>query len=373
MNILICPDKFKSSLNAFEVLNAIKDGILQQVPKVDIQIHPLADGGDGSINVLSHFLPLEEVSITTVDPLGRNITASYFRQNKTAYIELSKAAGIHLLQKDELLPLQTSTLGTGHQIAHAVSTGCDKVYLFIGGSATTDSGMGIAHALGVRFFDKEKKILNPIGANLTHVFHIDTAGLMQEVLNTEIIILCDVENVLCGVQGAAHVYGPQKGANPDVVKQLDAGLQNFAKVIHSQFGKDISTIIGGGAAGGTAAGLVGLIDATIKKGIDTIMTLTDFEQKVISADMVISGEGKIDNQTLYGKTIAGVSHLCEKYKKPLFLFCGDNQLTSAEASNFYHSGIMSIMEYTGGDNSEAMSYTKKYLQKMGYDWAVINL
>jgi len=373
MNILICPDKFKSSLSAFEVSNAIKSGILQYTPEVEIQMHPLADGGDGSIDVLSHFLPLQEVSTETIDPLGRNITTTYFRENKTAYIELAKAAGIDLLKKDEHHPLSTSTIGTGYQIRHALSSGCDKIYLFIGGSATTDAGMGIAHAMGIRFYDKENNILDPIGANLMHVYNIDKSGLILEVHQTKIIILCDVENVLYGVQGAAYVYGPQKGANPYEVKELDNGLQNFAKVIQTQFDIDISTIIGGGAAGGTAAGLVGLIGATIHKGIDTIMSLTHFEQKVEKADFVISGEGKIDNQTLYGKTIAGVSHLCEKYNKPLFLFCGVNQLTVSEATHLYHSGIMSIMEYTGGDNSEAMSYAKKYLQKMGYDWAIKNL
>lgn len=362
MKILIAPDKFKGSLSALEVCRAIESGLKKRGEKTVVRAHPMADGGDGSLAILSGYLDLKSQIIQTIDPLGREISAEYFTSSKAAFIEVASASGLVLLDKKERNPLKTSTLGTGKMIADALTKGYQQIYLFLGGSATNDAGMGIASALGCQFLDVEHKILAPIGGNLAEVKHIKF-GTQFDLKNIQLTLLCDVTNPLFGIKGAAHVYAPQKGANLDQVKYLDDGLRNFSRLIHHQFSKDVSSIPGSGAAGGISAGLMGLLGAKIKKGFEVISQLTDLEKQIQWADGVISGEGKLDPQSLQGKVIDGVARLCKKHKKPLTLLVGKNELKTQDLQHLNIKDVFSISEQAK-DIDDAMLNGAMYLEQM---------
>lgn len=372
MHILIAPDKFKGTLTAMDVCKAIENGILEANPSATCVLHPLADGGDGSIDILKSCLDIKEIKVNTFDPLGKGIQASYFVSKDTAFIELASASGYALLSPEERNPLYTSTFGTGILFRDALQKGYKKIYVFLGGSATNDAAIGIAAACGYRFLDKIGQELKPIGENLIKIISIDNSKLIPQLENVEIDVLCDVSNPLYGLNGAAYVYGPQKGATPAMVVALDNGLKNFAKVVNSNFNIDLQTIIGGGAAGGCAAGMVGLFNARLQKGTDTIFALTDFENEVKSADVIITGEGRLDQQTLQGKVIHGVSLLAKKHKKPLFVIVGQNTLTKQESTSLHANGIYSIMEAAGGDTKPAFANAKEYLKEIAKRTIEIN-
>lgn len=365
MKILIAPDKFKGSLSAMEVGRAIAKGIHQHDPNIECTLHPLADGGDGSMEVLQAHLELQEIQVEVHNPLGRLIQASYFMSGNTAFVEMAKASGLVLLAKNERNPLKTSTLGTGELIANALAHDAKKIFLFLGGSATNDAGIGIAHALGFRFLNQAGKLLSPIGENLIHIHQIQAPELVS---NIQFFCLCDVKNPLLGKNGASYVYAPQKGANPEQVVELERGMRNFAKQIEKQFAKDIRTIEGGGAAGGIAAGLSALLNAEIKSGIATILELTNFEQHIQAADWVISGEGKLDNQTLEGKAINGVSDLAKQYRKPLVLFVGQHELDEKAEKQLGIIQLYSVL--ANAENSEdAMQDGARILTDLGRQFA----
>ena len=339
MNILIAPDKFKGSLSALKVAQAIQRGIEKAHPSFSCHIHPLADGGDGSIEILSSYLELEEVAISTIGPLGNSLRATYYVWEKTALVELATASGLVLIPEGKRNPLFTSTYGTGQLIAHAQETGATELYLFLGGSATNDGGMGIAQALGYQFLDRSGKRLEACGGNLIHIHRIIPPSVPIEE-SLKIICLCDVQNPLLGSNGATHVYAEQKGADREIRETLELGMENFAQVVEKEFGVAIGSIPGGGAAGGIAAGLYGMLGAEIKSGVETIFSLSGFDSHIPKADLVISGEGRIDSQTLEGKVIKGVWDACQYYQKPLVIFAGTNQLTPSLQAN---SGLTSIL------------------------------
>ncbi|MEL6865658.1 MAG: glycerate kinase [Bacteroidota bacterium] len=344
MQILIAPDKFKGSLSALEAGQAMARGIQQVLPEAQLLIHPLADGGEGSLAILQAPLQLAAIPLKTSDPLGRPIQSSYYYAAKTAFIELATSSGLQRLVKREYNPLQTTTLGTGQLVVDAIQKGFRQIYLFLGGSSSNDAGMGIAQALGYRFLDASGQVLPPCGASLAQIHQIDDAGLM-DLSAVQFTLLCDVKNPLYGKQGAAWVYARQKGASDAAIEYLDQGLRQFAQVVRVWKGMDLQAIEGGGAAGGIAAGLVGLLGAQIESGIDSIMALTNFEKQVQVADWVMSGEGKIDHQSLEGKVIEGVARLCQQHQKPLFLLCGKNDLTDADLQALGITGIRSIMDH----------------------------
>lgn len=343
MKILIAPDKFKGSLTAQEVCLAIKKGLKKQNQAFEISLHPMADGGDGSLDILFEYLDLSRQEVQTLDPLGRKISAQYFTSSTAAFIEVASASGLVLLDKKERNPLKTSTVGTGIMIADALSKGYQDIYLFLGGSATNDAGIGIASALGFQFLDRQKNILRPIGENLLHLETI-VASHHFDFKNVTMTLLCDVTNPLFGTNGAAHIYAPQKGASPEQVIFLDDGLRNFAQVVQQQFGKAVGTIPGSGAAGGISAGLMALLGAKIEKGFEVISKLTNLERQIQQADWVISGEGKLDQQSLQGKVIDGMARLCKKHKKPLALFVGKNELEVKDLLHLNPKYIYSIIE-----------------------------
>lgn len=362
MEILIAPDKFKGSLSASEVCQAIEKGLNSQKRNFEISTHPMADGGDGSLSVLANYLQLTKQDILTVDPIGREISAIYFTAENAAFIEVASASGLVLLSKKEQNPLKTSTIGTGIMIADALAKGYQQIYLFLGGSATNDAGMGIASALGCQFLDEQKNVLKPVGGNLLHVKQIEYSPHF-DFTKIKIVLLCDVTNPLFGSTGAAHVYAAQKGAKPEEIEYLDDGLRNFSRTIHQQMGINISSLPGSGAAGGIGAGLVALYGAKIEMGFDVIAKLTGLENRIQNADWIISGEGKLDEQSLQGKVIDGVARLCRKHTKPLTLFVGKNDLSTHETALLRATSIFSVSEHAL-NMEDAMSNGAKYLEQI---------
>ena len=362
MKILLCPDKFKGSLSATEACQAIANGLKKSGRQFDIEFHPMADGGEGSLEVLSSHLNLEPQNVMTTDPIGREIRATYFTSANAAFIEVASASGLVLLKNEERNPLHTSTFGTGKLIADALAKGFRTVYLFLGGSATNDAGMGIAAALGHRFLDENNEPLEPVGKNLSKVKRIDNNRL-YDYKKIKITLLCDVTNPLFGQNGAACVYAPQKGATKDQVSMLDSGLRHFSKILLEETGVEVGSLPGSGAAGGIGASLVALFGAEIESGFAIISKLTSLEPRVQSADWVISGEGKLDEQSLQGKVVSGVIDLCQKYVKPLALFVGRNDLEENATRTLGVRQVFSITDLSR-NLSDAMENGAGYLEEM---------
>ena len=346
-----------------EVCMAIRQGLRNKSHNYEIELHPLADGGDGSIDILNRYLHLQKHKVDTVDPLGRPISTYYFSLEDTAFIELAKSSGLRLLDQDEYNPLFTSTLGTGYIIQDAVQKGYRNIYLFLGGSATNDAGMGIATALGYTFLDNLKKPLLPIGGNLGRVFQISKNAGLEHFSDLQFTLLCDVNNPLYGPNGAAYVFAGQKGADNKMIKKLDEGLQHFAFMLSEYSGKKVAKLPGCGTAGGTPASILTLFNARIKSGIDTFIELTHLAQKIKESDIVISGEGKLDITSTQGKLISGVSHLCKKYEKPLFLFVGKNELPLIDQEALSIKNIFEISDIANGEK-DAMNKAKDYLEQL---------
>ena len=327
MQILIAPDKFKGSLTAVEVCDAIEDGLIKYDSTLQIQKLPLADGGEGSLEILAPHLQLEPVSVKVQDPLGRTITASYMVASDTAFIEMSAASGLELLAAEERHCMITSSRGTGQMMLDAYDKGIKNFVLFVGGSATNDGGIGILDALGVHAFGAAGP-LSPVGKSLPEITGFDDSGCL--VKGIEVTVVCDVQNPLFGPQGAAFVYAPQKGATPHELAFLDDGLQNMAHVVKSTRNISIDDFPGAGAAGGVAAGIKAFFPIKIQSGFGTIMQIVGLEAAVDRADLVITGEGKFDHQTLQGKVVKGVYDLCQQASKPLAVICGVLDLEQEE-------------------------------------------
>jgi len=328
MKIIVAPDKFKGSLTCFEVCKAISTGIKKSGQSIEVFEFPMADGGDGFATVIKHYLRTDTVYCDTVDPLGRNITVSYEwnEKDRIAIIEMAVASGLVLLKEEERDPLLTSTLGTGLLIKNAIGKGATKIILGLGGSATNDAGTGILAALGFQFVNERGDLLQASGENLLLIKKIIIPSFIPPV---KFEIACDVQNVLYGHQGAAYVYAPQKGANEEQVKFLDKGLKNFAAVIKEETGKDISAIPGTGAAGGIAAGVLPFFDVGMKKGIEMIIEASKIEEQMTGTNLLITGEGKIDEQSSAGKVVGYMAVLAKEYGISCIALCGELQLDEA--------------------------------------------
>ena len=333
MRILIAPDKFKGSLEATDVCLAVNEGIKLAFPEAETTSIPLADGGEGTTKILTEYTGGHFVSVEVNDPLGRKIMAQYgiSGDGDVAFIEMATASGLLLLSPEEYNPLLTNTFGTGELINHALDHGVKKIILGIGGSATTDGGIGMAEALGYTFHDAEGGRLVPIGESMAKIARIGTQQKDERLKSLEIVVACDVKNPLYGISGAAFVYGPQKGASKIVVDQLDKGLRNLSQIASETFGVDVSDIPGAGAAGGLGAGALWFLNATLQEGVGIVMEQTGIEEEIEKADLVITGEGKVDEQTLQGKVIKGLADLCRKYKAPLAVVCGTLSISPEES------------------------------------------
>ena len=324
MKIVIAPNALKDCLSTTEAADAIEKGVLKAFPNAETIKVPVADGGDGLLDTL--LTPLNGVNKTVevTGPLYKKINADfvYFPKQNTALIEMAKASGLALLPVSERDVMKTTSLGTGELIKSALDLKVSRILVGIGGSATCDGGMGLATALGVQFLDSNNIPLIPIGANLVNINIIDISKVDPRLAETEIEVICDVDNPLYGINGAAYVYGPQKGASKEQVQILDEGLVNLSKVIKRDIGKDVSSVAGGGAAGGIGAGLSAYFDAILRPGIDVVLDLVNLKDKILNADLVLTAEGQMDNQTAYGKAPAGVAKCAKKKNIPCIAIAG---------------------------------------------------
>ncbi|MBU2753349.1 glycerate kinase [Acidithiobacillus sp. CV18-2] len=324
MQVLIVPDHFKGSLTAGEAASAMQAGFAAVFPDWQYQRLPLADGGEGTLDLLLQVLPGTRVATVVHDPLGREIQAyiGIVDGGHTAIIEMARASGLLLLDAKERDPLRTASTGTGEMIRAALDHGCQKIVMGIGGSASNDGGMGLLAALGIRFYDSDGQVLSPCGAALAQVRSIDAGRLDERLQNCGVEIICDVDNPLLGDSGATRMFGPQKGADQIAIEVLESGMKNFAHCIEHSIGRDIRHIPGSGAAGGVGAACLAFLGARLRPGIDSIADLINLDEKIRAADLILTGEGRIDAQTTHGKTIAGIAKRCQRLGKPLIVLAG---------------------------------------------------
>lgn len=339
---VLAPDSFKESMTANEVCDAMERGFKKVYPEAEYIKVPMADGGEGTVQSLvdatGGFMKTTEV----MGPRGTVVQANYgiLGDGKTGVIEMSEASGIHLISKKERNPLLTSTYGTGQLILACLKEGVSKLIIGIGGSATNDGGTGMAMALGAKFYNSNGHELPLGGGGLNGLEKIDTTGLSHLLKEVEVIVACDVTNPLCGDNGASAIFGPQKGATPEMVETLDNNLSHFAKVVQDQVGIDVRDIPGSGAAGGLGAGLLIFANATLKKGIDIVIEYAALEEKVSRANYVITGEGRIDSQTINGKTPFGVARVGQKYNRPVIAIAGQ---VGQNIEPLYDEGFSAIL------------------------------
>ena len=324
MNIVIAPDSFKECLSAMEVAANIAIGVRKVMPAAIIHEIPISDGGEGVLEAIMAGAGGTRVSVSVLDPLKRQIKAEYgiLNDDKTAVIEMAKASGLELMKEVEKNPLTTSTYGTGQLIKDALEKGCNKIIVGIGGSATNDGGAGMIRALGAKFLNDKGKEINEGGGSLNELHTIDLSNFDNKIQHCEVVVACDVSNPLTGINGASMVYGGQKGGNKEDLKLLDRNLAHYAKIIKTTVGFDISDTPGAGAAGGTGAGLMAFLGGSLVNGIGLILETLKIEEYIKQADVVFTGEGKIDEQTLHGKTISGIAKMAKKHNVPVIVITG---------------------------------------------------
>ena len=336
MKILIAPDSFKESLEALDVCRAIQSGFSQVFPDADYKLLPMADGGEGTSAVLSYVLGGRWKEVHVHDPLMRPISAKYLLlPDATAVIEVAQACGLHLLTVAERNPVIASSYGVGELIADALREGVKRIIIGLGGSATNDAGLGMLTALGMRFHDSDDNMLAQGGGALANLQRLDATSFHTSVLETMFEVACDVTNPLCGELGASAIFGPQKGASLQQVNDLDQALNHFASVCEQHGYQNYQEIAGAGAAGGLGYALMSFCQAELKSGFDTVAKVTNLSQHIADADLVITGEGKLDAQSAMGKVAGGISHIAKARHTPVIAICGSvDGLESAQTSQF---------------------------------------
>ncbi len=323
MKILIAPDSFKGSLSAKEVSRILSERAKAHFPESEILSLPVADGGEGTLDCILDARGGKRISLRVSDPLGRKIQSEYaLLSDGTAVIEMAKASGLPLLTKEERDPLNTSTHGTGELIADALNRGVENFILTVGGSATNDGGAGALEALGVIFLDEKGKTIHPKGGNLSLIQQIDPSSIHPGIRNAKITLLCDVDNPLTGENGATAVFGPQKGGTKETLPLLEEGMIHYAKTVYKTLGKDYSQKRGAGAAGGLGFAALAFFDAAFASGIQTVLSMTGFLKEVQTVDLVLTGEGKIDGQSVFGKVLSGIGSVCAPLSVPVIAFTG---------------------------------------------------
>lgn len=365
--VVVATDSFKGSLSAVKVVEAISTGIRKAMPGVEVVKTPVADGGEGTVEALVMATGGRLVEVDNItDPLGRKIKASFgiLGDNKTAVIEMASASGLPLLAENERNPLKTSSYGTGELIREVLDRGFRKIIIGVGGSATTDGGVGTAQALGIRFYDSEGRIIErqATGADLRRIARIDFSMRDKRLDESEIIVACDVDNPLIGERGAARVYSPQKGATPEQVEVLEAGLTHLAEVIKNELGIDVAPLPGAGAAGGLAGGLVAFCSATLQPGAELVLDIIGFSNLLKDTELVITGEGALNQQTLYGKAPICVARRARKLNIPVLFLTGTiEEIPQA----IYAEGITAVISIIDRPMSlaEAMQKTPELLSR----------
>jgi len=365
MRIVVAPNAFKGSLTASKAANAMETGIKNVLPDAKVIQVPVADGGDGLVDVAIEALQGKMQSLEVQGPRYATVLARYcvVESLDLATIEMALASGLALLPIDLQDPTLSTTYGTGELIKKALDLQVARINVGIGGSATNDGGMGMAQALGVCFLDTNGEQLPPIGKSLLSIAKIDTSGLDPRIDNVNIEAVCDVDNLLFGPKGAAYVYAPQKGATPEQVKELDRGLQNLGKRIKEDLGIDVSTMPGAGAAGGLGAGLHAFLGAKLCKGIDLIFDLVGLHDKLSGADLVLTGEGQIDFQTVYGKAPGGVGAAAKAQNIPCFAIAGS---IGKDLGTLHDTGIDAVFSLCPGPISleESMQLSKENISRV---------
>lgn len=358
MTILVAPDKFKGSLSAHQVCDALKEGLLHMDSSLNIVSVPMADGGEGTCDLLTDFHKGKKVEVEVHDPQFEVIKSHYgiSKDSTTAFIEMANASGLQLVNPKRKNPLYTTTYGTGELILDALTQGVKKIIMGIGGSGTTDGGMGMAEALGYEFHDVKGKKLKPVGENLILIDSIKPIHVHPRIKDVDFLALCDVDNPLFGPYGAAFTYSPQKGADEVAVKLLDEGLKNFENVVLKTFGLS-SNFPGAGAGGGLAGGAKVFLNMQINRGMDFILETTHLADQINNADLIITGEGKVDQQTFAGKVVMEVAKLALRFRKPAFVICGVCELNSEDLQKMGISKVISLVdEFTPAEEAQRNAY-----------------
>lgn len=355
-NFILVPDSFKGTLSAIEVCNIMKSSIKNLYKDANIISVPVADGGEGTVDAFLYALGGEKKSVWVSDAFNEQKILAHYAMLKDdiAVIEMATCAGLPLV-KNRLEPDKTTTFGVGELIIDAVNSGAKKIILGLGGSATNDGGCGMAAALGVKFKDEQDQEFIPTGGTLSKIYKIDMNNIYPKIKDIEFISMCDVDNPLCGRLGASAVFAPQKGADEDMVKLLDEGLAHLAKIIKRDLHIEVKDIKGAGAAGGLGAGSIAFLQSKLTKGIDVILDTIKFDELVSKADIVFTGEGKFDSQSLHGKVVMGVANRSQKYKTPVIVVTGAIGENIQEA---YNKGITAIFSI----NKEPMEFSKSALK-----------
>ena len=355
-NFILVPDSFKGTLSAIEVCNIMKSSIKNLYKDANIISVPVADGGEGTVDAFLYALGGEKKSVWVSDAFNeQKILAHYaMLKDNIAVIEMAACAGLPLV-KNRLEPDKTTTFGVGELIVDAINSGAKKIILGLGGSATNDGGCGMAAALGVKFKDEQDQKFIPTGGTLSKIYKIDMNNIYPKIKDIEFISMCDVDNPLCGRLGASAVFAPQKGADEDMVKLLDEGLAHLAKIIKRDLHIEVKDIKGAGAAGGLGAGSIAFLQSKLTKGIDVVLDTINFDELVSKADIVFTGEGKFDSQSLHGKVVMGVANRSQKYKTPVIVVTGAIGENIQEA---YNKGITAIFSI----NKEPMEFSKSALK-----------
>lgn len=355
-NFILVPDSFKGTLSAIEVCNIMKASIKNLYEDANIISIPVADGGEGTVDAFLYALGGEKKSAWVSDAFNEQKILAHYAMLKDdiAVIEMAACAGLPLV-KNRLAPDKTNTFGVGELIIDAINNGAKKIILGLGGSATNDGGCGMAAALGVKFINELNQEFIPTGGTLSQIYKIDMNNIYSKIKDVEFISMCDVDNPLCGELGASAVFAPQKGADENMVKCLDEGLAHLAKVIKRDLHIEVKDIKGAGAAGGLGAGSIAFLQSKLTKGIDVILDTINFDELVSKADIVFTGEGKFDSQSLHGKVVMGVANRSQKYKTPVIVVTGAIGENIQEA---YNKGITAIFSI----NKEPMEFSKSALK-----------
>lgn len=338
--VVLIPDSFKGTLSSDSICNIVGGKVKEHFPECEIVSIPVADGGEGSVDCFLTALGGEKVYETVKNPYFEDMTSFFglINNGETAVIEMASCAGLPLVE-DRKDPRKTTTYGVGQLILAAAKKGCKKIVVGLGGSSTNDAGAGAAAAIGIKFFDKEGKEFIPVGGTLIDIAKIDISNKAKELEGIEIVTMCDIDNPAYGETGAAYIFGPQKGADPEMVKELDKGLVNICDVIEKDIKVDVHTVPGGGAAGAMGAGMVAFFDSKLQMGIETVLDTVDFDTVISDADMIFTGEGKIDTQSLRGKVVIGVAKRAKTKNVPVTAIVGgaDDGIDKA-----YEMGVTSI-------------------------------
>lgn len=364
---VLIPDSFKGTLSSTEICGIIAEEIKSIYPDAEVISIPVADGGEGSVDAFLAAIGGKKHFVTVQGPYHEPIESFYGKiSDSVAVVEMASAAGLPLVG-DRLHAEQTTTYGVGQLIEAAAKDGAKKIIVGLGGSATNDGGAGCAAALGIRFFDKDGNVFVPVGATLKNIVKIDTSKKLSCLDGVELVTMCDIDNPLCGDSGAAVIFGPQKGADAVTIRLLDDGLKHFSKIIKRDLGVDIITLSGSGAAGGMGGGMVGLLSSELKMGIETVLDTVEFNSILDDVDLVITGEGRIDGQSLRGKVVVGVARRAKEKSVPVVAIVGD--IADGEEAA-YDEGVSAIFSI----NRRPMPFSEsKFLSKENMHLAIRNL